>query len=94
MDDLYDLWGVGYNSEIPENVMPGLELHWMRDRPVGGRDAEKSAIWRFSRRTVLKVVPDRAEHPECMFQRQRFFRKFPNISGFYLGLSPFTLRPP
>ena len=40
------------------------------------------------------VVPDRAKHPEYMFQRQRFLRKFPNISGFYLGLPPFLLQPP
>ena len=26
-------------------VITGLELHWMVDRPVGGKEAGKSAIW-------------------------------------------------
>ena len=39
------------------------------------------------------VVPDRGEHPECMFQRQRFLWKFPNILGFYKELPPFSPWP-
>ena len=29
----------------PFRVITGLELHWMVDRPVGGKEAGKSAIW-------------------------------------------------
>ena len=36
----------------PFRVITGLELHWMGDAPVGTKDAEKNAIWRFSRGTV------------------------------------------
>ena len=44
-----------------------------------------------NRQKKLQFGDFHVEHPECMFQRQRFLRKFPNISGFYLGLSPFSL---
>ncbi|KAG5383849.1 hypothetical protein IGI04_035319 [Brassica rapa subsp. trilocularis] len=36
----------------------GLELHWMGDGPAGTKEAANSAIWWFSRRTVLMTVPD------------------------------------
>ena len=33
-------------------IITGLKLHWMGDGPVGAKDAENSAIWWFSHRTV------------------------------------------
>ncbi|KAF2562405.1 hypothetical protein F2Q70_00015003 [Brassica cretica] len=41
----------------------GLELHWMGDRPVGGKEEKKSAIWSFPRRTIVW------SSLTCMFQR-------------------------
>ena len=42
----------------PFRVITGLELHWMGDGPAGTKEAANSAIWWFSRRTVLMTVPD------------------------------------
>ncbi|KAF3594148.1 hypothetical protein DY000_02024370 [Brassica cretica] len=41
----------------PFRVITGLELHWMRDKPVGGKEEKNSAIWNFSRRAVLDIDP-------------------------------------
>ena len=69
----------------PFQVIAGLELHWMGDKQVGGKEEKNSVIWSFSRRAVVR------SSLACLFQRQRFLRKFPNISGFYLGFPPFSL---
>ena len=29
----------------PFRVITGLELHWMGDKPVGGKEEKNSAIW-------------------------------------------------
>ena len=68
----------------PFRVIIGLELHWMGDRSVGGKEEKKSANLEFFTQTSLTTVLDRAEKPECMFQRQRFIRKLQPISGFAL----------
>ena len=53
----------------------------MRDRPVGGKEEKNSANLEFFTQSSLTTVPDRAEQPEFIFQRQRFLRKLQPISG-------------
>ena len=36
----------------PFRVIKDLELHWMRDGSPRAKEADKNAIWKFSRRTV------------------------------------------
>ncbi|KAF3589355.1 hypothetical protein F2Q69_00031204 [Brassica cretica] len=46
-----------YQSVAQVLRLAGLELHWMGDRPVGGKEEKKSVIWSFSRRTVERSSP-------------------------------------
>ncbi|KAF2533141.1 hypothetical protein F2Q70_00029551 [Brassica cretica] len=46
-DAIYHRWMV--DSQCKNN---SLELHWMRDRPDGGKEEKKSVSWSLSRRTV------------------------------------------
>ncbi|KAG5383134.1 hypothetical protein IGI04_034604, partial [Brassica rapa subsp. trilocularis] len=46
----------GATGKVEQEV--GLELHWMGDGLAGTKEAANSAIWWFSRRTVLMTVPD------------------------------------
>ena len=73
-------------SSLPSffRVITGLELHWMRDRPVGGKEEKKSKFEVFFTQSSLTTVPDRAEHSKCLFQRQKFLRKLQLISEFSL----------
>ena len=68
----------------PFRVIIGLQLHWMGDKQVGEKEKKIVQFGVFSRRAVVR------SSLACLFQRQKFLRKFPNISGFYLGLPSFS----
>ena len=76
-------------SSLPSHfqAITGLELHWMGDRPVGGKEEKKSAIWSFSRRTVVRS--SRAEQYDVHVQAAEIFKVVSKYFGILPRASPF-----
>ena len=56
-------------------------IGWKMDQ-LEQKSKKKPELEIFTSGTTLQDVLERAEQPECMFQRQRFLRKLQVISGF------------